>query len=271
MGSPRLVTLLTDFGWADPWLAEVKGALFTQWARYPDLDVPPALIDLGHDLPRGDVAAAAWFLNRVRRCWPSGTVHLAVVDPGVGSDRPAVACAAGGSHFVGPGNGLLAFLGDEPDLEVVRLDGPLYRGHPAHGRVSGTFHGRDVFAPAAAHLVAGAPLDQLGSPGAPADLGALSCVPGVTGPRIRWIDRFGNAVTDLGREGVEGAALGGGAALLVGGRSVPGPFPNFAAAAGRGPFWYWGSGDTVEIAVTGASAAELLGLAVGLELRVAAP
>ncbi|MBU2500002.1 SAM-dependent chlorinase/fluorinase [bacterium] len=271
MRSPRRLTLLTDFGWADPWLAELKGALFTQWARYPDLDVAPAIIDLGHDLPPGDVAAAAWFLDRIRGCWPPGTVHLAVVDPGVGTDRPAVACAAGGRHFVGPGNGLLAFLAGEPDLEVVRLDNPLYRGHPADGRISATFHGRDVFAPAAAHLTAGVPLDQLGSPGAATDLGALSCIPAGTGPRIRWIDRFGNAVTDLAREGAEGAALGGGAGLLVGDRRVPGPLPHFAAAAGLGPFWFWGSGDTVEIAVSGGSAAEVLGLAAGLELRVVEP
>lgn len=271
MRSQRALTLLTDFGWADPWLAELKGALFSQWARFPDLEFPPAITDLAHDLPPGDVAAAAWFLDRVRSCWPPGTVHLAVVDPGVGSDRPAVACAAGGRHFVGPGNGLFAFLGGEPDLEVVRLDDPLHRGHPADGRVSSTFHGRDVFAPAAAHLTAGVPLRQIGSAGGPADLGVLSGPPQGAPPRIRWIDRFGNAVTDLGRGGKEGAALARGADLLVGDRKVPGPFSHFAAAAGRGPFWFWGSGGTVEIAVTGASAAAALGLAAGLELRVLGP
>jgi S-adenosyl-L-methionine hydrolase (adenosine-forming) len=271
-----VLTLLTDFGWADPWVAEVKGAICSQWARWPAPDPRPQLVDLGHDVPRGDVAAAAWFLERAAAAFPPGTVHLAVVDPGVGSARPAVACAARGQCFVGPGNGLLAFLAGAPDLLVVRLEDLCGRGHPRDGQVSATFHGRDLFAPAAARLALGEPVALLGPPADAAALGALPAPPRSSAapagaPRVVWVDHFGNAITDLVAEAPAAAALAGGGRLLVGGQAVPGPFANYAAAPPGEPFWYWGSGGTLEIAVPGGHAAERLGLRPGLVLAVAVP
>lgn len=265
----RLVTLLTDFGTTDPWVAEVKGALHSAWARYPEADPHPVVTDLGHDLPRGDVAAAAWFLERVAATYPPGTVHLAVVDPGVGSARPAVACSASGQCFVGPGNGLFAFLRGEPDLLVVRLEETCGRGHPRDGQVSATFHGRDLFAPAAARLALGEPPALLGPP---ADAGALgNPAEAATGPRLVWIDRFGNGISDLAAGSADAGRLAAGARLLAGGASVPGPFVCYADAPAGRPFWYWGSGGTLEIAVPGGNAARELGLAPGLALAVEAP
>ncbi len=271
-----VVTLLTDFGWRDPWVAEVKGALCSRWARWPAPDPWPLLVDLGHDVPRGDVAAAAWFLARAAATFPPGTVHLAVVDPGVGSARPAVACAARGHCFVGPGNGLLAFLAAEPDLLVVRLEDLCGRGHPRDGRVSATFHGRELFAPAAARLALGEPVALLGPEADAAALGALptaapAAAGAVDGARVVWIDSFGNAITDLCAGSPAAARLLAGGRLLADGRPVAGPFPCYAAAPTGQPFWYWGSGDTLEVGLAGGRAAEQLGLRPGLVLTVGFP
>jgi hypothetical protein len=263
-----LVTLLTDFGWCDPWVAEMKAALDHQWARWPEGTPRPRIMDLGHDIPPGDIAAAAWFLERVHAQFPAGTVHLTVVDPGVGSDRPALALAAGGQIFVGPGNGLFSFLA--PDItEVVVLDNPLY--HHA-GSVSTTFHGRDIFAPGAAHLACGVPLVQVGTPGEVGLLGTLPTSGNVeAGFTIRWIDRFGNAITDLPRHGLAGQQLNPGGQIAVEGHLVSGPLSSYGEGAPGEPFWYWGSAGTLEIACRGESAAERLGLRTGLALKAAMP
>ena len=263
------MVLVTDFGRDDPWVAELHGALRTVWARWPDDAARPEVIDGGHGIPRGDAAAGAWFLQRLVRSFPPGTVFVAVVDPGVGTGRAAVACRAGGRLFVGPGGPLLAWLAEADDLEVVRLDRGPYRGAPDGGGVSTTFHGRDVFAPAAAHLAMGVPLDQVGTPGG-SDL--LGSPPGVrSGWTIRWVDRFGNAVTDLPRDGAAGRRLAAGGAVRVGGALVHGPAETYAAAPPGVPFWYWGSGGTLEIAVRDGDAARRLGLAPGLALEIPAP
>ncbi len=261
------LTMTTDFGLRDPWVAELKGVVAGVWSRYPDF--VGRMIDLGHELDAGDIATGSWFLQRATAGWPSGTVHLAVVDPGVGTGRPAVACRAAGSCFVGPGNGLLAFLRDRDDLEVVILDRTLYLGQPDRGGISSTFHGRDVFAPVAAHLAAGVPLGQVGTPAGAEALGSL---PGNRTPgaacRIVWIDRFGNAVTDLTREGRLGKRAEAAGLVVVGGRPVPGPVETYGLAPAGEAFWYWGSGGTLEIAMRGRSAARELDLQVGLVLTV---
>lgn len=259
-----LVTLTTDFGLSDPWVAEVRGALASVWARYPEFS--GSCVDLAHDLPPHDVAAAAWFFRRASATWPAGTVHLAVVDPGVGTRRPAVACASAGSFFVAPGNGLLEFLAERADLRVVILDRPLYQGHPRTGEVSSTFHGRDVFAPAAAHLAAGVPLEQVGRPADNAELGVLPAAAGV--PRIVWIDRFGNAISDLERDSEDGRRAHATGRVSLGGKVLLGPVLAYGESADDTPFWYWGSGGTLEIGVRSQSAADLLGLRRGLVLEV---
>lgn len=262
MSAPAVV-LVTDFGWRDPWVAETKAALLTAWTEVPR---PwPTIVDGGHDVPPGDVAAGAWFLGRLAPRFPAGTVFLAVIDPGVGTSRPAVASATDRGHCVGPGNGLLAGIARG---RPVRLDVAAAPGDPATGEVSATFHGRDVFAPAAARLAAGAALETVGAPGRRRDLGEVPACP--DGPAVRWIDRFGNAVTNLARGSEAGQRLAAGARLAVAGRDVEGPCPTYGAASRGRPFWYWGSGGTVEIAVPGGDAAADLGLHPGLVLEVAA-
>lgn len=260
------LTLLTDFGLSDPWVAEVKAAIAAQWNRWPAVRSRPQVLDLTHDIPAGDVKAARWFLKRVWDRFPRGTVHLAVVDPGVGSDRPAVAASCDGRFFVGPGNGLAGFLLAGPVVpEVVFLDNPLY--HAPHA-ISRTFHGRDIFAPVAAHLALGVPLKQVGTRVDPALLGKGNSEEAAAAVcRIRWIDRFGNAITDLERESDAGRALSGGGRVRIGRQTVSGPLQHYSQGRSGQAFWYWGSGGTLEIACRDARAADLLGLHPGLALE----
>jgi S-adenosylmethionine hydrolase len=183
---PRIITLLTDFGTADGYVGEMKGVLLT--------GAPEAtLVDITHEIPAQDVETARLTLARVWRRFPPGTVHLVVVDPGVGTDRAALAVASDDRFFVGPDNGVLSPALLIAEARVVALETP--------SNASATFHGRDVFAPAAARLASGVAIETLGSP--------------VTQPRIRRtaeprrtgdgallgevisIDRFGNAITNL--------------------------------------------------------------------------
>ena len=135
-----LVTLLTDFGSSDSYVAEIKGVL---------LGLCPAavLVDVTHAVPPGDIRAGAYLLGRAWHRFPAGTVHLSVVDPGVGTARAALALRAHGHWFVGPDNGLFTPVLRDAEVEIVTL--------PTPAGAAPTFHGRDLFAPAAAALARG--------------------------------------------------------------------------------------------------------------------
>lgn len=181
-----VVTLLTDFGTADGYVGEMKGVL-------ADLAPDAELIDITHDISAQDIEGGRLALARYWQRFPAGTVHLAVVDPGVGGDRAALAVSAAGRLLVGPDNGLLSPALLMPGAHAVVL--------PIPPGASGTFHGRDVFAPAAARLALGTALDALGSP---ADAPVIRRTPeprrgadgGLHGV-VMTIDRFGNAITNL--------------------------------------------------------------------------
>ena len=180
------ITLLTDFGTADGYVAELKGVL-TVWAP----NVP--LLDMSHDVPAHDVAHARLTVARYWRRFPAGTVHVVVVDPGVGTLRAAIAVHSEGRFLVGPDNGVLSPALFALDARVIAL--------PIDANASPTFHGRDVFAPAAAQLALGADLSDLGDahqdpirlrtpqPRRQSD-GSLE-------GEVLTIDRFGNAITNL--------------------------------------------------------------------------
>jgi S-adenosylmethionine hydrolase len=181
-----VVTLLTDFGTADGYVAEMKGVILT---RAPEA----TLVDVTHDVPPQDVEGGRLALARYWRRFPPGTVHVAVVDPGVGSARAALVVESDGRLLVGPDNGVLS-----PALLVA---GARAVTLPVAAGAAPTFHGRDVFAPAAAELALGATPDALGSP-------ALDFVvrrtpeprrlaDGSIEGQVIAIDRFGNAITNL--------------------------------------------------------------------------
>jgi len=240
---PRLITLLTDFGTADGYVGEMKGVLAS-------LAPTATIVDVAHDVAPHDVDGARLALARYWRRFPEGTVHLVVVDPGVGSARGALATSSEGRYLVGPDNGVLSPALLHAGARCVTLGIP-----PG---ASPTFHGRDVFAPAAAQLALGASLETLG---AVADEPLIRRTPeatrrddgGVQGEVIT-VDRFGNAVTNL-------LAMRGGE-VQVNGLSLS-LRRAYADAAPGEPLALVGSSGLVEIAVRDGSAAERLGLRRG--------
>lgn len=242
------ITLLTDFGTADGYVAEMKAVLATEAPGVP-------VVDATHDIAPQDVEAGRLALARYWRRFPRGTVHVAVVDPGVGSARAALAVESDGRLLVGPDNGVLSPALLLAGARAVRL--------PVPPRAAPTFHGRDVFAPAAARLALGAVLDALGEP---ADDPVVRRTPearrladGAIEGCVITVDRFGNAVTNL----VAGpSAQRPGAALDVGGRLVP-VRRVYADVAPGEAVALAGSSGLLELAVRDGSAARLLGVARG--------
>lgn len=246
-----LVTLLTDFGLSDSYVAEVKGAL---------LSAAPALtlVDVSHAISPGDVRAGAYLMGRVWHRFPAGTVHLAVVDPGVGTVRAALAIAAHGHYFVGPDNGLFTGILRDSEVQVVAL--------PTPDGAAPTFHGRDVFAPAAAALAAGAPLAQVGEPFAGIPERLVYTEPHHEGKsvvgQVVYVDRFGTLVTNLTPELVPPYAV-----IEVEGLEVGPLRRTFGDVPTGGLVAYLGSAREVEIAVRDGSAARRLGMGVGGRIR----
>jgi len=247
-----IISLLTDFGTTDAYVAEMKAVLLSA--------APGAtLVDLTHAVPPGDLRAAAYLIGRSWHRFPAGTVHLAVVDPGVGTARAALAFARGGQWFVGPDNGLFTQVLHDAVVEIVTL--------PTPDGAAPTFHGRDLFAPAAAALAAGTPLHTLGEPfaGVPHRLSYRE--PHYEGKvivgEVVYVDRFGTLVTNLTPDLVPDYAV-----LEVEGLDIGTLRRTFGDVPTGGLLAYLGSGGQVEIAVRDGSATRRLGLGVGGRIRV---
>lgn len=199
--TPPCITLTSDFGWQDAYVAEMKGVLLQEGPAQLQL------LDLSHGLPRQDVDAAARFLGAAVPRFPRGTVHLAVVDPGVGSNRQALAMWCHEQYVVAPDNGLITDLW-HPGCHCVAID-PQRLGdkRPAP---SSTFHGRDLFAPVAARLARGSSLEHLGTPLAtPLRLERpepVLAADGLLHGIIVAVDHFGNAASNI--RGAQLLALG---------------------------------------------------------------
>ena len=254
-----LITLLTDFGSRDTYVGVLKGVI-------AGICPEAAVVDLTHAVPPQDIRAGAFHLLVACPYFPAGSVHLAVVDPGVGTDRRVVAVEAGGHTFVGPDNGLLRWIVERLDADswrAVQLTEPGYWLAPA-SEVSHTFHGRDIMAPVAAHLATGVALDRLGRP-----LGALVGtplpLPTRDGSRLRGeilhVDHFGNAIANIRREQL--SAPGGALRVDIGSHSLCGPVESYAGAAVGEPLVIWGSAGFLEVAVREGSAAAVLGIRPG--------
>lgn len=257
-----IITFTTDFGLRDSYVGQMKGAA---------LSVAPdaRLVDLCHEVPPQQVAAGAYVLETGYGVFPAGTVHVAVVDPGVGTGRGAVAVRAGDQFFVAPDNGLLTrVLRREPLHEAHLLTDAAFQ-RPER---SATFDGRDLFAPAAAWVARGTELRRLGPPAA-----ELVRLEGVR-PEIRlgkatpvpvvWVDRFGNVTLDVHRETLRkllgpepwsGAPL----RLVAGDREVRAFHRTFADAEHGAPFLLVNSSGYLEVALREARADHALGLEPG--------
>jgi S-adenosylmethionine hydrolase len=264
---PRpLVALLTDFGTRDHYAGAVRGAVL---AACPEATV----VDITHELPRHDVAAGAYSLAAAYSAFPPGAVFLAVVDPGVGSARRAIALEAGGYRFVGPDNGIFTHvLAEHPGARVREIKNPRL----VRPEVSNTFHARDVFAPVAAHLARGAALSEVGPPVRDPVIAAQEAVRRVG--KSEWeaavvdVDGFGNLTTNLsGAElaGILKALDGDPTRVVVVVEGVVLPLVRTYADVAEGePCALMGSSGRLEIAVHRDSASRLLGAPKGAPVRL---
>jgi len=256
-----LITLLTDFGTRDPYVAAMKGVIL---AVNPEAE----LVDLSHEVPPQDIAAGAFFLAAAVPYFPTGTIHLAVVDPGVGTARRGLAAKAGGHFLVGPDNGLFHLVFRETSaLTVVSLENPAY----FRPEVSPTFHGRDIFAPVAAHLSLGVPLPELGPPlrepvrlPFPEPVFSDTRVEG----QIVAVDRFGNLVSNIPWEALKHWLTGRPFRLHLGSLVLTNLSRTYADAAPGEALALVGSHGYLEIACNQASAAGSLGLGVGAAVTI---
>ena len=272
--APPIVTLTTDFGTADGYVAAMKGVML---AIEPRL----TLVDVSHDVPPQDVAHGAFVLAEATRHFPAGAVHLAVVDPGVGGSRRPLLLVTPDGSYVAPDNGLLTRvmsrygLFHDPGAEFLSpIRGPLPPGCRAFeladprfrmAEVSRTFHGRDVFAPAAAHLSRGVPPEEFGPP--LAEVVWLNVPPptrsgGEIEGRVVHVDRFGNLITNIALADEEA----GRAVVEIDGVRIRGLSRSYEDA--DGVLAIVGSHGTVEIAVRDGNAANQLGVGVGATVRV---
>jgi hypothetical protein len=259
MSNRNIIALLTDFGLEDVYVGVIKAVI----ARInPDLQA----IDLTHNIPPQNIAAARFCLMDAYPYLPSGTVCLAVVDPGVGSRRRAIAIKIEEGYLVGPDNGLFSgVLSLSLPLVAVELTNPDYW---LTDRPSNTFHGRDIFAPVAAHLASGVAIENLGKAIAPDSLVRFN-IPAyqvqkniITGS-IQYIDRFGNLVTNIPVAAVANRSW----LLMIGDRQIANS--NTYSDVDRGEITSLvGSHGWVEIAVNGASAKERLQLNWGDRIKI---
>jgi S-adenosylmethionine hydrolase len=204
------------------------------------------LIDVSHDVPHFDISAGAFMLFAGTRHFPGGTVHIGVVDPDVGSTRRRLALKAGGRYYVGPDNGLFGIVIEEVGLEqVVEL--------AARPEAAPTFEGRDVFAPAAAALASGVPLDSLGHRTDPPRMLDNSS------PRILWVDGFGNLVTNL-KPPVR--------PMRIHSHYITAAAKTYWDAKPNEPFVYVGSMGYLEIAVREQRADRMLGARSGMQIEL---
>jgi S-adenosylmethionine hydrolase len=268
-----VITLTTDFGPGDAYVAAMKGVM---------LGINPAasLVDISHAVRPQDIRQAAFVLGAAFPFFPPGTIHVAVVDPGVGTARRAVILRTPAADFVAPDNGILSYvihehetapiengrvrLSPKSGLQAVAITEPRFWRAP----VSATFHGRDIFAPVAAHLSLGVPLPEFGEriddlAVLPVPAPVLEPDGAVTG-QIIHIDSFGNLITSIRRRDLPGAAAS--MTVTAGGKVIRGLSQTYAA--GSGLLALIGSSDRLEISLPMGSAAARLHARVGDEIRV---
>ena len=244
MAGRPIITLLTDFGWGDGFIGAMKGVF---------LDINPdcRIVDLAHQCPPHDVMGAALVLGQTYPFFPSGTIHVAVVDPGVGGGRRPLVLETEGYRFIGPDNGCFSVvLKRQEVIGVYELTHERFR----LSRVSHTFHGRDIFAPAAAHLSVGVPLAAMGSPLDDSELTSLAIPdPLLNGENlvgeVIGVDSFGNLVTNISQEILGTFAPDGVVETEIGGERIRGLSSSYEEANGGEIIALWGSAGLLEISL----------------------
>ncbi len=255
-----LITLTTDFGVQDHYVGVLKAVI---------LSIAPEIrmVDISHEIPPQDIMAGAWVVRNSAMLFPPNSVHLVVVDPGVGTSRKPIAMQIEDQFFVGPDNGIFSLIADQYEHHAVELSNrTFWRPNP-----SNTFHGRDIFAPVAAHLANGTNIHELGEP-----LESLEtyrwAVPisdkdGVQG-WIVHIDRFGNLVTNIPEEMIDEEGAGANIKIYVGNTILDRLVETFGSVTEGEPAAYIGSSGMLEIAINKGDAHEMLGVEKGAQISI---
>ena len=261
-----IITLTTDFGLADSYVGEMKGVIL-------GINAQASIVDISHAVQPQRILQAVFMTQVAWRSFPTGAIHVSIVDPGVGTDRRAIALVTPRGHFVGPDNGVLSAALPE-EARPQSPGGPTTVAVPAGCRaftitnpqvlrepLSATFHGRDVFAPAAAHLSLGMPAETLGEPVddllAFPPIRAQRRADGALQAEVVHVDRFGNLVTDARAEDLPEGPF----TVELAGRRVPGPVRTYAEATG--PAALVTSSGYLAVFQPNGSAAETLGVEIG--------
>lgn len=259
--SRGVITLITDFGTQDGYVGTMKGVMLK---TSPEV----RLVDITHEIPPQDVFRAGFVLRNSYRYFPDGSIHLVVVDPGVGSKRRAILVKTDNHFFIGPDNGVFTFVYESEEIRtVVQLTEKRY----FLSDVSNTFHGRDIFAPVAAHLSLGVPLEDLGEPCN--DVVRID-IPkpdikrdGVKGI-LFYVDRFGNLVSNI-REGLLAeSSLRRRCKVFVGEEVIDGIKESYSEVNEGETLALFGSSGYLEISVRDRNARERLGLCKGTDVEV---
>jgi S-adenosylmethionine hydrolase len=251
----RIITLTTDFGPGSLYVAQMKARLLQAEARC-------TLVDIAHDLPAHDIRGASWFLGQACLAFPAGTLHLAVIDPGVGTDRRMVWARIGGQEFLAPDNGLLTHAVALATLAEARV-------LPVPAAASATFHGRDVVAAVAARLLDGEPATAIGE-ACPTlvqlpEATSREAADGIHG-EVRFIDHFGNLLTNIPASLWPAVEVAGG--LHLGDRWIDRPVRTYGDASPGSAVVLVGSQGVIEVAVVEGSASRLLGGEIGTPVRI---
>lgn len=260
-----IITLTTDFGEADYFVPAMKGVIYT-------INPAAEVVDITHLIPAHDIYTAAFTLMCCYKDFPKMTIHVAVVDPGVGSARRPIIVMTDDYHFIGPDNGIFSYIYQREHVNrVVHLTAEHYFRSP----VSNTFHGRDIFAPCAAYLSKLVDWRMMGeeitdpvrfNTPTPAVISAKQ----IRG-HIIHVDRFGNIVTNISPRELTSEGVKAGARVKVGNQQPARILTHFAEAGRDELFAYFGSADLLELAVPRQSAARLVEARRGMEVEVLIP
>jgi S-adenosyl-L-methionine hydrolase (adenosine-forming) len=258
--SQKIITLTTDFGLRDHYVSAMKAVI---------LGINPGvrLVDISHEIEPQDVMAGAWVVRSAVDFFPEGTVHLVVVDPGVGTDRNPVALELDGQLFVGPDNGIFSLISSQKSCSVYKLTNrEFWRNSTSH-----TFHGRDIFAPVAAHLANDVPLGQLGEPleelvtyrwATP-----IADKAGIQGWVVH-IDHFGNLISNIPEELIRDTIGMRRMKIYVGNTIIHEIVPSYGYVEEGDPVAYIGSSGMLEVAVNKGDASEMLSVRKGAQISI---
>ncbi|MEX2477063.1 MAG: SAM-dependent chlorinase/fluorinase [Gracilimonas sp.] len=256
----QIITLTTDFGLQDHYVSAMKAVM---------LGIAPNVrfVDISHEIPPQDIMAGAWVVRNTAFLYPPNTVHLVVVDPGVGTSRHPVVLKVKDQYFVGPDNGIFSLFFNEYDYEAYKLNNITYWREG----VSKTFHGRDVFAPVAAHLSNGVELKELGEPieelvtyhwAVP-----IADKDGLQGWVVH-IDRFGNLVTNISEELIEDHLKKKNVKIYVGNTMLNKIVSTFGDVEEGEPAAFIGSSGMLEIGINKGNAGRMLSVDKGAQVSI---